>query len=299
MNSRDAKTRVLYSLNYFRAIQKRLAIDLREFGTCERVLGDVVDPLIPAQEADAQIIDTLNIVLSNTNKAKRAAEEGKLEDIEDAHASGASKLNKKIMNRASSLGMGSDGNSRNAGQRDLGPEEEIGGTSQYDIVDKKRLKEIMQNQDGGNSAGISLVDLKKIRTDGKFHEKHLSTCPVMPRFHATFGEPSEITPEFVMNDREQKEVFISKDSMKYLNRIDHIEIDEARSEVYVKDDFSIYLMYECSLTDMQVLEDELLRVGTYYITKLEELYDTEIDKVCHKKDRQQVLNDLINCEMHF
>jgi len=53
MNSRDAKTRVLYALNYFRAIQKRLAIDLREFGTCERVLGDVVDPLIPAQEADA------------------------------------------------------------------------------------------------------------------------------------------------------------------------------------------------------------------------------------------------------
>lgn len=121
----------------------------------------------------------------------------------------------------------------------------------------------------------------------------------MPRFHATFGEPSEITPEFVLNDREQKEVYISKDSMKYLNRIDHIEIDEARSEVYVKDDFSIYLMYECSLTDMQILEEELLRIGTYYITKLEDLYDTEIDKVCHKKDRQQVLNDLLNCEMHF
>jgi hypothetical protein len=83
MNSRDAKTRVLYALNYFRAIQKRLAIDLREFGTCERVLGDVVDPLIPAQEADAQIMDTLNIVLSNTNKAKKAAEEGRLEDLDD------------------------------------------------------------------------------------------------------------------------------------------------------------------------------------------------------------------------
>lgn len=195
--------------------------------------------------------------------------------------------------------MGSEANSRNAPPNDSGVPEDTGATSQYDIVDKKRLQEILENQDGTNSAGISLVDLKKIRIDGKFHEKHLSTCPVLPRFHATFGEPSEITPEFVQNDREQKEVYISKDSMKYLNRIDHIEIDEARSEVYVKDDFSIYLMYECTLTDMQVLEEELLRIGTYYITKLEDLYDTEIDKVCHKKDRQQVLNDLINCEMHF
>ena len=70
MNSRDAKSKILYSLNYFRSIQKRLNIDLREFGTCERVLGDIIDPLIPAQEADSQLIDTFNMILSNTNKAK-------------------------------------------------------------------------------------------------------------------------------------------------------------------------------------------------------------------------------------
>lgn len=52
MDSRDSKTKILYSLNYFRAIQKRLMMDLREVGTRERVLGDVVDPLIPCQEAD-------------------------------------------------------------------------------------------------------------------------------------------------------------------------------------------------------------------------------------------------------
>ena len=67
----------------------------------------------------------------------------------------------------------------------------------------------------------------------------------------------------------------------------------------MKDDFSIYIMYECSLTDMYVLEQELLRIGSFYISKLEELYDTEVDKVMHKKDRQQVMNDLLSCEMHF
>lgn len=160
------------------------------------------------------------------------------------------------------------------------------------------MKKLMESKRDTNT-GVSLVDIKKIRMNGKFHQKHLSTCPVMPRFHTTFGEPSEIQGEFVQNDRDQEEVYISKDSMKLLNRIDHIEIEEERQEVFVKDDFSIYIMYECTLTDMQVLEQELLRIGSFYISKLEELYDTEVDKVCHKKDRQQVMNDLLNCEMHF
>ncbi len=52
MKSRDYKTKLLYSLNYFRAIQKRLMLDLREFGTRERILGDLVQPIIPSNESD-------------------------------------------------------------------------------------------------------------------------------------------------------------------------------------------------------------------------------------------------------
>ena len=69
--------------------------------------------------------------------------------------------------------------------------------------------------------------------------------------------------------------------------------------MFVKDDFSIYIMYECTLFDMENLEQEILRIGSYYISRMEELYDTEVDKVCHKKDRQQVLNDILNFELQF
>ena len=55
-------------------------LDLREFGTRERVLGDVTDPLIPAQEADPQTVDTLNILLSNANKAMKAREAASAKD---------------------------------------------------------------------------------------------------------------------------------------------------------------------------------------------------------------------------
>ena len=74
MESRDAKIKIQYSLNYFRAIQKRLMLDLREFGTRERILGDVSDPLIAPEEAEPKITETLNMILSDTNKAIREAE---------------------------------------------------------------------------------------------------------------------------------------------------------------------------------------------------------------------------------
>lgn len=55
--SRDAKTRILYTLNYFRAIQKRLAIDLREFGTRDRIEGSISNPFIHSKEANQHIIN--------------------------------------------------------------------------------------------------------------------------------------------------------------------------------------------------------------------------------------------------
>ena len=44
--ARESKTKLLYTLNAFRSIQKRMALDLREFGTRDRVMGDInyVDP---------------------------------------------------------------------------------------------------------------------------------------------------------------------------------------------------------------------------------------------------------------
>jgi hypothetical protein len=52
MQSRDNKTKIIYMMNYFRSIQKRLTLDLREFGTRERVVGDVVDPIKAPEEAE-------------------------------------------------------------------------------------------------------------------------------------------------------------------------------------------------------------------------------------------------------
>lgn len=57
INSKDAKTRILYNLNYFRSIQKRLALDLREFGTRERVDSHQSQPYLYPTEANKSIIN--------------------------------------------------------------------------------------------------------------------------------------------------------------------------------------------------------------------------------------------------
>jgi hypothetical protein len=40
LDAREHKTKLLYTLNTFRAIQRRITIELREMGTRDRVLGD-------------------------------------------------------------------------------------------------------------------------------------------------------------------------------------------------------------------------------------------------------------------
>lgn len=43
--------------------------------------------------------------------------------------------------------------------------------------------------------------MKQYKFKGKFCNKIYSTCPVLPRFHATFGEPVEFQPMNVEFER--------------------------------------------------------------------------------------------------
>ena len=58
-----------------------------------------------------------------------------------------------------------------------------------------------------------------------------------------------------------------------MGRIDFVEINEEEMEVYVKDDFGIYIVYDCVLQDIKTLEQELCRIASYYLNKTEVLLD--------------------------
>ena len=63
-----------------------------------------------------------------------------------------------------------------------------------------------------------------------------------------------------------------------MGRIDHIELDEAQEEVYVKDDFGVYILFDCVLQDMKGMEEELIKICSYYINKAEVLQDVHTEK---------------------
>ena len=60
MKSRDAKTKILYVLNFYRSIQKRIALDLREFGSRERIDSHFTNPFTPSTETDKRVVQTLS-----------------------------------------------------------------------------------------------------------------------------------------------------------------------------------------------------------------------------------------------
>ncbi len=61
MKSRDNKTKILYALNFCRAIQKRLCLDLREFGTRERVESHLNQPYVHSTDADKKVVTNINL----------------------------------------------------------------------------------------------------------------------------------------------------------------------------------------------------------------------------------------------
>ena len=56
MKSRDNKIKILYAMNFNRAVQKRLCLDLREFGTRERVDSHLTQPYVHSTDADKKVI---------------------------------------------------------------------------------------------------------------------------------------------------------------------------------------------------------------------------------------------------
>ena len=58
-----------------------------------------------------------------------------------------------------------------------------------------------------------------------------------------------------------------------MGRIDHIELNEQKQEVYIKDDFGVYIMYDCVMQDMKSMEQEILKITSYYVNRAEPLID--------------------------
>ena len=74
-----------------------------------------------------------------------------------------------------------------------------------------------------------------------------------------------------MDNEKHDQGGVSEKSLKLMGRIDKVELNEVKEEVYVKDDFGVYIIYDSVLQDMKGIEDELIKIASYYISKSEVL----------------------------
>ena len=92
---------------------------------------------------------------------------------------------------------------------------------------------------------------------------------------------------------------VSERSLSLMGRIDKVELNEEKEEVYIKDDFGVYIMYDCVLQDMKGIEDELIKIASHYISKSEVLQDVHAEKPQPCKDRLELIDDLLMLESRF
>ena len=168
MNTRDNKTKVLYALNFARAVQKRLSLDLREFGTRERIDSHLAQPYFHSSDADKKIVTNINL-----SKNSQLRSDDVPNSVED----------KKY--------------------------------EKMTVFDSEIIAQ-MKN----------MPSVRMYKSNGTFNNKVFSTCPSVFKFHATFGEPTSRETEDMEMDQKGKGGGISKQSLKLMGRIDHIEIDD-------------------------------------------------------------------------
>lgn len=135
-----------------------------------------------------------------------------------------------------------------------------------------------------------MASLRAYKLNGLFNPKVFRSCPAFPKVHAANCEP--LVSQTPGEQEHQGQDPLPHQAVKLIGRADFVELDEQTQEVFVKDDLGIYILYDCALQDMKVLEEELVKTGSYFIHRAETLVDPE-QRALPLRDRQQVAYDIL------
>lgn len=109
------------------------------------------------------------------------------------------------------------------------------------------------------------VTINCYKYNGMFNPKVLSTCPMLPKYHRTFGRPSLYESMSEEMDRKTNLLHASDEMKSFVVKRDRIVVIEEKSQVHVYNEFGQPIIYDEALTDMVALEEELIKIGSYFI----------------------------------
>ena len=126
-----------------------------------------------------------------------------------------------------------------------------------------------------------------------------STCPLVPKYHATFGqaiERQEISTEMDNAKNTDKAKF---ESRKLFGRVDDIYKHERADLNLVKDDYGIHVLYDATFADMRAMEFEVLKICSFYINKAEPLLDNDLRNMYPAVDRLKIIDECLHFENKY
>ena len=86
--------------------------------------------------------------------------------------------------------------------------------------------------------------------------------------------------------------------MKLMGRIDKIE-ENSNGYFIVTDDYQVDVMYDATFADMRSLEQEMLKIVSFYINKIEPLQDKDLRNILPSVDRMGIVKDIVDCEERY
>lgn len=122
----------------------------------------------------------------------------------------------------------------------------------------------------------------------------------MSRYHTSFGYTMRrfaVGEEYEYEQEHKNQM--DKTAKRFMGRTDHVEFNN-QDEILIKDDFGIHIMYDCVESDLEMIANEILLTGSYYIKKQEPLFDAEDTEHLNPIiDRISVLEKLMECEAKY
>ena len=151
------------------------------------------------------------------------------------------------------------------------------------------------------------VSLKGYKYNRRFDPHLSSTCPCVPRFHSTFGRPTlyeEVSQESERREVDPPEKWKAEAGpiVAYKDRLVFKKgsKDLLESEITVLDEHGIQIVYEEAINDMMMLEEEMIKIGSYYLNKAELAHHTSAsEQPLTMLDRGEVALHLLQHELEL
>jgi len=87
----------------------------------------------------------------------------------------------------------------------------------------------------------------------------------VPKHHRTFGNFVGEESVSAENDSEHVNTSWQRKSHSMITKRDRIHVDLNTKEVYVTNEFGARIIYYEAFNDLVEIEDELIKIGSYYI----------------------------------